>query len=182
MGRRTRVAGAAVAGVAVAAAIAACGSSGLSSVGATTASGDSSPIALSKCMRAHGMTNFPDPSQGTGGVGFEGISRSSNASSTIIVDGKTFSGPAVATAEKACARYLGPKGPRAPLTTAQKHRMLAAARCMRSHGVPNFPDPRFSGGAPNGAGAQVNPNTPAFQRAAQTCLGSNRIRVGGSGG
>jgi hypothetical protein len=169
-----------VAGIAAAAAIAACGSSGLSSVGATTASGDSSPIALSKCMRAHGVTGFPDPSQGSGGVGFGGLDRENSA--TIIVDGKTFSGPVVAAAEKACARYLIPKGPPAPLTTAQKHRMLAAARCMRGHGVPNFPDPQFSGGAPNGAGAQVDPNTPAFQRAAQTCLGSSRIRVGGSGG
>ena len=54
-------------------AIAACGGSGSGSApgvgGVTTATGNSSPVALSRCMRAHGLTNFPDPKQGSGGAG-----------------------------------------------------------------------------------------------------------------
>jgi hypothetical protein len=44
------------------------------------------------------------------------------------------------------------------------------ADCMRSHGVPNFPDPSPGGGIqiPNG----VNPQSPAFQSAQKACFGS----------
>ncbi|MGH2857359.1 MAG: hypothetical protein ACRDMJ_07720 [Solirubrobacteraceae bacterium] len=47
-------------------ALAACGESagGGGSVGATTATGYSSPIGLSRCMRSHGVPGFPDPSVG----------------------------------------------------------------------------------------------------------------------
>jgi hypothetical protein len=50
-------------------AIAACGSSSpqIAGVGATTATGSASPIALSKCMRSHGVPNFPDPAFPAGG-------------------------------------------------------------------------------------------------------------------
>ena len=48
------------------------------------------------------------------------------------------------------------------------------ARCMRSHGVPNFPDPQFATG-PNGGlgvkigGAGIDPSSPAFQAASKEC-------------
>jgi hypothetical protein len=47
---------------------------------------------------------------------------------------------------------------------AQKH-----AQCMRAHGVPDYPDPRFppGGGVEEGAG----PDSPAFQAAAKACGG-----------
>ncbi|MGZ4175105.1 MAG: hypothetical protein ACXVSE_10390 [Solirubrobacteraceae bacterium] len=52
-------------------AIGACGTSGggQATVGATTASGNASPLGLSQCMRAHGISNFPDPGNGPGGQG-----------------------------------------------------------------------------------------------------------------
>jgi hypothetical protein len=48
---------------------------------------------------------------------------------------------------------------------------VALARCMRSHGVPNFPDPTFpSGGAVKRSfPAGVVPSSPAFQRASNAC-------------
>ncbi len=53
---------------------------------------------------------------------------------------------------------------------------LSYADCMRSHGVPNFPDPTVtsSGGQVHigikiGAGSGVNPSSPSFQSAQKAC-------------
>jgi hypothetical protein len=43
---------------------------------------------------------------------------------------------------------------------------LKFAQCMRSHGVPNFPDP---GHAAGGSGSGINPQAPGFQSAGQKC-------------
>jgi hypothetical protein len=49
-----------------------------------------------------------------------------------------------------------------PAGSAQQNAAFAFSRCMRSHGVPSFPDPGASGPA-------VNPRSPAFQAAQQAC-------------
>lgn len=41
--------------------------------------------------------------------------------------------------------------------------------CMRSHGVPNFPDPGSGGGFQIPSGSGINPKSPAFQSAQNTC-------------
>jgi hypothetical protein len=44
--------------------------------------------------------------------------------------------------------------------------------CMRSHGVPNFPDPETSGGATSlsiGPGSGLNPDSPQFKAAQKSC-------------
>lgn len=43
---------------------------------------------------------------------------------------------------------------------------------MRSHGVPNFPDPSAGAGGFNLNGTGINPQSPAFQSAHQTCFKS----------
>ena len=48
------------------------------------------------------------------------------------------------------------------------------SRCMRSHGVPNFPDPQFQTAPGGGFGVKiggpgVNPSSPAFQAAQKAC-------------
>ena len=47
--------------------------------------------------------------------------------------------------------------------------LLKYAQCMRGHGVPNFPDPRRTGGLviPN----DMNTQAPAFRSAEQACAG-----------
>lgn len=45
---------------------------------------------------------------------------------------------------------------------------LAFAVCMRSHGVPDFPDP--SGGGGVNLPANLNPASPAFEAARATCM------------
>jgi predicted small lipoprotein YifL len=44
-------------------------------------------------------------------------------------------------------------------------------RCMRSHGVPNFPDPAFpaGGGIAQNGGTTINRDSPAFQAAVAAC-------------
>jgi hypothetical protein len=149
--------------------VAACGSGGTGGpVGATTASGNASPIGLSKCMRANGLSSFPDPTQGPGGEGFNGIIRSADGG--LTVDGINFSGPALARAQRACSRYLTPKGPPPQLSAAQRKRLLAFAACMRSHGVPNFPDPGSGAGGPRVInGPPPNLSSPAAQTAIRAC-------------
>jgi hypothetical protein len=49
------------------------------------------------------------------------------------------------------------------------NRLLKVSECMRSHGVPNFPDPSGGSGF-NLNGSGINPQSPAFQQAQQTCL------------
>ena len=51
-----------------------------------------------------------------------------------------------------------------------QHRFVAFASCMRSHGVPDYPDPRStsSGGVQISPG-HANPNTPAFKSAQSAC-------------
>jgi len=161
--------------------LAACGggSGSNSAVGATTESPNSSgsPVGLSRCMRAHGVTNFPDPSGGSGGEGFPGgVIRSING--TLVVDGITFDGPVADAAEKACARFLMPSGPPPQPTAKQREAALTFARCMRAHGVPNFPDPSFSGGPGKAVSppAGMNPTAPAFKHAAAAC-GGNQLRL-----
>lgn len=46
---------------------------------------------------------------------------------------------------------------------------IAFAKCMRSHGVPNFPNPTGNGSVFLGPGSGVDPTSPQFQRALQAC-------------
>ena len=155
----------AIAGCAVA--IGACGSSGggQAAVGATTATGNASPLGLSQCMRAHGISNFPDPSNG-------GLSISTMPGSpTLTVQGIAFSGPAVQKAEQACRRYLVGNGPPVQISAKQRAEMVALARCMRANGAPGFADP-----SPGPVGAVVaskrpsaDAESPAFRHAISVC-------------
>jgi hypothetical protein len=121
---------------------AACGGSHDSSSGAPR-----SPLAFAKCMRAHGLPNFPDPNS-NGQFNLAGINQNS---------------PQAQRAFQAC----GSSG--ANTDPGQRSQWMAQglrfSRCMRAHGVPNFPDPN-----PNGQNSvQVNHQTPLFQRALTAC-------------
>ena len=119
-------------------------------------------LRFSQCMRANGVPNFPDPN-GQGVIQGSGIDPSS---------------PQFATAQKACAKYMGAGKPPSAAQTAQAEAAaLAFSKCMRSHGEPDFPDPQFgSGGAirisirANGPGAgDLEPTSPIFQKAQRSC-------------
>ena len=46
---------------------------------------------------------------------------------------------------------------------------LAFSECMRSHGVPNFPDPVAGGGIKIAQGSNINPVSPSFKTAQAQC-------------
>jgi hypothetical protein len=63
----------------------------------------------------------------------------------------------------------GSSGPRARGTSPQVSEALAFSRCMRSHGVPGFPDPGSTGAIPKVALQQLGVGTARFQSAQRGC-------------
>jgi hypothetical protein len=119
-------------------------------------------------MWSNGVPNYPDPrSSGT---------RIEVSGQTLSVNGVSVNAPAFLAARAKCEKYL-PHIEATPAQTAQQtHMALQFARCMRSHGVPNFPDLKATAG-PNGnalvdlRGSGLNFQSPAFKAAAQACGG-----------
>jgi hypothetical protein len=153
--------------------LAACGSTQPNTGGSTVGQGDpagaAKALAFARCMRSHGVSNFPDPTGGELGLQVQKTPDSTS------VNGVEVNGPAFQSAMQACRSYLPNGGhPSAAQTAKVKAQALAMSRCMRSHGVPNFPDPQFQT-APGGGfgikigGPGVNPNSPAFQAAQKAC-------------
>jgi len=167
--------------------LAACGSSDPSTTTAASSSAagkQASGLRFAQCVRSHGVPNFPDPTgNGQGGVQIQQSQRSGSGASTKV-NGVSVNGPAFQTAMQACHGYLPNGGkPTAAQTAKAKAQALAMSRCMRSHGVPNFPDPTFQTG-PNGgvgirlSGAGVDPSSPAFQTAQKACASVGGFKVG----
>jgi hypothetical protein len=164
---------AAAAAIATATAIAACGSASPTSPTSSSSSGSGGPpspaqlaqaqhdmVRFATCLRSHGVPNVPDP--------------------TNPRQFKTFLGgnqaPAVLTAETACQHLLpggGPPNHNATHSRAQITAALAFARCLRSHGFPNFPDPTSTGDLSHQmlAAAGINLQQPAVAQAADACVG-----------
>jgi hypothetical protein len=132
------------------------------------ASGKGDPAAYSACMRKNGVANFPDPDS-SGRIKLT-FGRSASGATT----GVDTNSPQFAKAQKACQRLL-PNGGKPSAQAQQKEvqQALKLAQCMRSHGVPKYPDPQVSsdGGMqqtinPNEG---VNPSSPQFQAAQKAC-------------
>jgi hypothetical protein len=132
----------------------AAGGSPSIAAGGSPNAGDSSSspsaVAYSGCMRSHGVPNYPDPS---GGSLPKGDARAFGVSSTVF-----------SAAQAACHHLLPNAGSfqeQASLCSlngdcppAVVQQMMAIdlkfAQCMRSHGVPNWPDPTIGlGGSPS---------------------------------
>jgi len=137
--------------------------------------------AYAQCMRTHGIADFPDPTAGpNGGAGFQ---LRGGPGSDIDP-----SSPKFQAADTAC-RPLLPNGGVAPqLTPAQQQQFLAWAACIRAHGVPNFPDPTFTGGGVQiriseraGSGGP-GPSQAQLQAAQQACKSQLPGGFGGLGG
>jgi hypothetical protein len=152
----------AAAGLALA--VGACGSSAESSGG--VASGGS-PLKEAQCMRSHGVSNFPDPSPG---------------GPSVIPNWINPNAPAFLSAQKACAKFLGGGGSPRAASASEKVALLNLARCMRAHGLANFPDPTTSPppapppGSHTGNAVGIGgvylvfpPQSPALKRAEAKC-------------
>jgi hypothetical protein len=149
-----------------------CGSApstpGVANVGTSSAAGSSSSGAgtkgsrgaqFSSCMRAHGVHNFPDPSSSGGLTIGPGMG--------IDLDSATFK-----AAEKACRGLLQIKAPSPAEQAKMQAQALRFSACMRSHGVPSFPDPDFSQGGVRlklDAKSGLDPSSPQFKAAQNAC-------------
>jgi hypothetical protein len=106
------------------------------------------------------VQSFPDPTISRSG-GHVGIGLSIPASVSAS--------PAFKTAQQACGKLApgGQGGGGAAPVTAQQHREIVQfAACMRSRGVPGFPDPDATGTFHL---VGINTNSPAFTTAVQKC-------------
>jgi hypothetical protein len=126
---------------------------------------------FSACMRKHGVHNFPDPN-GQGVIQFgSGIEPNS---------------PTFKSARTACQKLLPNGGQPTPQQQARaQQQLLAFSKCMRAHGIKDFPDPS-SGGLrlKVGPGSDLNPNNAQFAAAQQACQGKlpfkgSTLRAGG---
>jgi hypothetical protein len=140
--------------------------------------GSNSPdkaVAYADCMRAHGITNYPDPG-------------SESSSAGIDFGSATFQ-----SARAQCAS-LSPMPPVNTHATEQQIRQaVESAACMRDHGFPDFPDPVVTAtlptpppGPPSAGGGtpgtteysngilfkvpiSIDTSSPAFQAVAKAC-------------
>ncbi len=181
LGAQSRLLSVALAALGCVVALAGCGSSGSHPRASSGPYGPrSSPAALSRCMRANGVSGFPDPIAGPSGA--VGLPLSVSSDGSLTAEGKSFAGPALRSAERACKEYLPPAGGPPPQVAAKQRRQaLAFARCMRTHGVPGFPDPTFSGSGPAELPAAINPQSPAFRNAVRMCGADNGGSIGIAG-
>lgn len=112
-------------------------------------------------MRSHGVPNFPDPD-------------SSGVWPKSLVE-LAAGNPRFQTATQACAQLLPDGGPGVPPSPAVvqliQSDMLKFARCMRSHGPPNWPGPTLDRGRaifdPEAVG--INPNSPQIGSKMHEC-------------
>jgi hypothetical protein len=119
-------------------------------------SGSGDPAAYSACMRSHGLPNSPDPN--------------SNGIKLDSTRGLDRSSPQFESAEEACKSLLPDGGRPDPQTASQEQvALLRLARCMRSHGVPNFPDPQPDGETVQAMPDDVDTRSPRFMAAERVC-------------
>lgn len=84
-------------------------------------------------MRSHGIPDFPDPNS-SGQIPKQEIVQLGVSTSVLQ------------TAQRACQRLWPYQAPTQAQQRQQLTEDLKFAQCMRSHGVPNFPDPTSSDG------------------------------------
>jgi hypothetical protein len=124
----------------------------------------SEALAFVVCMRSRGASTYPDPN--SIGVLPKVGPQQLGVSSTVFQ-----------TAQKACQHLLPNSGPSSQSTNQQVlNAMYEFARCVRSHGVPNWPDPLAESdpGQPGTPGFPrnmpgINSNSPVVVRAQKAC-------------
>jgi hypothetical protein len=135
---------------------------GASSTPTASPSGDprDAELAYAKCMREHGISDFPDPQPG-GGIAIQ-----AGPGSDLDENNPQFK-----AADDACKSLL-------PTPSKQDQQqefedMLRFAQCMREHGIADFPDPKPGEGISisTDQGSDLDPNNPQFQAANKACGG-----------
>jgi hypothetical protein len=129
-------------------------------------------------VRGQGVSDFPDPRAGGGASQSNGTQTNATPVKTL-----TESTAVVQKAMAACQKYsAAAQGPVVSAAQLAKFRAgaLAYARCVRAHGVADFPDPTVETGpgghgagisAPYGSGANAvrHSRSPTLRAAIRTC-------------
>ena len=151
--RRAGVLAAAIAGVALL--VAACGGGGGRSPAAAGPPAFQNALAYAQCMRSHGEPGFPDPD---------------SKGNFLNLGPVNIHSPQYLSASKSCGHLL----PSYKVPPAQRKQELSSAlkysACMRSHGIPSYPDPieLANGNIELRLGAGHG-SSPQMQAAAQAC-------------
>jgi hypothetical protein len=112
------------------------------------------PLKFAKCMREHGISWFPDPSNGK--------------TSIMIPKGQDHT--KFDAAQEACKQYMPNGGDTHKPTAEELEQSRNMAKCMRANGIPNFPDPNPDGGISidsNKLG--IGPDDPLWKKAEAAC-------------
>jgi hypothetical protein len=126
-------------------------------------------------MRNHGASNFPEP---------QVSNRPGGQSIAIRVPASLGGSPAFRVAQKACSGILpGPQNGNPVQIAQQQHQreqdLLAFTTCLRSHGLPAFPDPTSQGQLTLDmiTSAGVDLHAPQTLTAAKACIGASHGAV-----
>ncbi|MBM2618671.1 hypothetical protein JIG36_24235 [Actinoplanes sp. LDG1-06] len=139
-----------------------------SSSSATTRDEDM-PLKYAQCMRANGMTWFPDPDP-SGRVTIR---------TPKGMDPKKFE-----EANKACREFAPNGGDTAQANPEMIEQARKMAKCMRENGVPDFPDPQANGSIQLDRNKlNSGPGDATFDKAEEKCQqflpdGAGQTRVG----
>ena len=124
-------------------------------------------LKFSNCMRANGVSNFPDPGAG-GGI--------------KLAPGSSPQSPSFQSAQKGCSKYE--PGPVSPprMSASERRKAVKFSECMRANGEPDFPDPALGTATPSANSPVLalkgmffqltpglNPLSEAFRQAASRC-------------
>jgi hypothetical protein len=150
----------------------ACGSGSSPAASATAGpTRQQAALAYAKCMRAHGVPDFPDPDSNGD------FHLSKNQHGRGSTGGGSSSASNQETAANQLCHHLLAAGPQ--MTAAQNQHALSQlvkyAQCMRAHGVPNFPDPHTTNGGigtPSGIAfdmSGINQASPQYHAADHAC-------------
>jgi hypothetical protein len=152
---------------------------GVASIGTTTSAGAGAAATsgaspggeigqYSSCMRSHGLTTFPDPAAFGSSAGIRAAKGRIAHIAASEVSSATFQ-----AAQRACAKYYGPPTQPAHVSPQQIQKLLAVSRCMRAHGIPDFPDPNPTTGH-LGTPAGIDETSPQILAALRECSSLGR--------
>jgi hypothetical protein len=115
-------------------------------------------------MRSHGLSTFPDPTEGSNGL----PNFNDQSGGPSVQDSNS---PQFQAADRACKAGLPDLAPQTPAAKAAANaKALQYVACMRSHGEPDFPDPNGQGliqiSNPTGI---LAPNSPEYKNAQNAC-------------
>jgi len=119
-------------------------------------------LAYSRCMRVHGVPDFPILKQGPGGSLVHPVSPPTGM----------LTSPGYDAAFRACLKLAVVGGGSPARYRAMALKGLAQAECMRAHGITGYPSPgALDGGLhePDATAIGLDTHTPQFAAAARAC-------------